>query len=322
MPVHNGQRWLDQAIESILAQTFTDFELVAMDDGSTDDTWNILQRWLKADQRIRAWRNSIPSGIALSSNRVISETQSPLVARMDADDIAHPDRLLKQVEVMGADPALVLVGTLAEGIDEKGDLVRPRDRGRLLKEGPFAPFPHGSVMFRRQTFDEIVGYRAEAEGFEDLDMFLRMSTAGKVAVIPEALYRYRYHPGNTVIALSPKKRTTAIAMRNQVIAKALAVPSPGEPSYGDLRAAAAEVVMTRVAMCVWAGIPPRRVASFDRSALKGKRSHALRTLLYSSWGNLHPRSLRAALAAGVALRDRRATKRLRLDGPFEWRFGS
>src|SRR5437762_780090 len=96
MPVFNGQKFLSEAIASILNQTFQDFEFVVLDDGSTDETAKILRDWQRRDSRIRIFTSPRNSGLSASSNLVVAKTKTPIVARMDGDDLSHPDRLRRQ----------------------------------------------------------------------------------------------------------------------------------------------------------------------------------------------------------------------------------
>ena len=133
MPVHNALPFLDESIGTIVNQTFTDFEFVIMDDGSTDGSERVLRAWEKKDDRIRVFQSDHKLGLAGSSNLVVSKARGRLIARMDADDISHPDRLRRQREVFKSRDDVVVVGTLCEGIDAKGRPVRPRDRWRLVR---------------------------------------------------------------------------------------------------------------------------------------------------------------------------------------------
>ena len=148
MPVHNALPYLDEAIESILRQTFADFEFVILDDGSTDGSSEALRGWARRDPRIRLVRSGTRLGPAGSSNRVVAEAQGPIVARMDADDVAHPERLKNQLTLLEAEPDAVLIGSLWDVIDESGRKVRVADRSRLLRVSPFAPFAHPTIMCR------------------------------------------------------------------------------------------------------------------------------------------------------------------------------
>src|SRR5918998_4033201 len=168
MPVRDARRFLDESVRSILGQTFGDFEFVILDDASSDGSAEVLREWARRDARIRLVESKRRLGLSGSSNAVVREARAPLVARMDADDVAHPERLARQLEVMRADPEVVLVGSLCEGIDASGRRVRPRDRWRLVRASLYPPFPHASVMFRRAAFEEVGGYREDCAGWEDM----------------------------------------------------------------------------------------------------------------------------------------------------------
>lgn len=154
MPVHNAMPFVDAAVASILSQSFGDFELVIGDDGSDDGSTDRLRYWAGQDPRIRLMRRAAPCGPAASSNWVARAARAALVARMDGDDIAHPERLARQVAIMDTDPGVVLTGSVWVGIDSEGRKVRAPDHASLLHPARFnAPFAHGSVMMRRSAFD-------------------------------------------------------------------------------------------------------------------------------------------------------------------------
>jgi glycosyltransferase involved in cell wall biosynthesis len=112
MPVHNALPFLDASISSILNQTFPDFDFVILNDASTDGSDRVLREWEKRDRRIRVIESDRKLGLAGSSNLVVSTSVAKIVARMDADDISHPDRLKRQLEIMTSHPDVVVVGTL------------------------------------------------------------------------------------------------------------------------------------------------------------------------------------------------------------------
>src|SRR2546423_5040139 len=199
MPVYNVQRFLNEAIASILDQTFRDFEFIILDDGSTDDSAKILRDWQRRDSRISIFTSPCNSGLPISSNLVVAKTKTPLVARMDGDDLSHPDRLRRQLEILQSHPEVMAVGTLFDGIDAHGESIRPRDRWRILRKSRYIPFAHGSAMFRRAAFDEIGGYREEFVAGEDQDFFFRMSKLGRVVTLPDVLYHFRYHSMNATV---------------------------------------------------------------------------------------------------------------------------
>src|SRR5438094_4488597 len=145
MPVRNGMPYVVESIESILSQSFGDFEFVIGDDGSTDGTAEALRDAAQRDRRIRLLRRDMGSGLAGSANWVVSEAKAPLVAVAHADDLWHSDRIARQVAVLRDMPQVDLVGTLWNGIDEQGRYVRPGDYWKLIRKTPLAAFSHSSI---------------------------------------------------------------------------------------------------------------------------------------------------------------------------------
>ena len=165
-------------------QTWTDFEFVILDDGSDDDSLEILHRWAERDARIRVVEGGRSRGPVGSSNLVVAHSRAPIVARMDADDVATPDRLERQLQALDRNPDAVLVGSVWEGIDRQGRVVRDPDLSALFANRFAAPFAHGSIMFRRSAFDKVGGYRRACEFWEDLDLSLRMARHGRFSSCP------------------------------------------------------------------------------------------------------------------------------------------
>ena len=209
MPVYNALPFLNLSISSILGQTFGDFEFVILDDASTDGSTELLQDWARRDARIQLYESDEQLGLAGSANAVVAKARAPIVARMDADDIAHPDRLRLQLDVLTKELDVVAVGTLCTGIDAAGNEVRPRDRWRLLRTSPLIPFPHGSAMFRRTAFDQIGGYNELMDGAEDQELFRNMTTVGRVVTLANVLYSYRYHSSNATLLNGTRAVTQA-----------------------------------------------------------------------------------------------------------------
>ena len=196
MPVYNEAAYVETAVESILAQTFRDFELVIVDNGSTDDSPNILSRM--RDPRVRLFRNHVNLGSAAAGNRAVRESRAPLIARMDADDIALPHRLEKQIAAFAARPALALLGAQAHHFEEGPPFLRcfpPRALTPLgiAWQSLFAsPFVHATVMFRRERFDAAGGYDERFPRSADFALFSRMQREGEVANLPDVLVRFRH----------------------------------------------------------------------------------------------------------------------------------
>ena len=164
MSVYNGERYLREGIESILAQTFADFEFLIVDDGSTDGTWQVLTEYAARDSRIRLIRNSQNLGLTRSLNKGLSAAQGEYIARQDADDVSLPHRLEKQVVVLEHDPRVVLVSGNIDLMDSEGHIWRrPR---RNASPGMVAWLllfynylgGHSQVMFRRQMVVDLGGY--------------------------------------------------------------------------------------------------------------------------------------------------------------------
>ena len=147
MPVYNARPFLDDSISSILAQTLRDFEFVILDDASTDNSMECLREWADRDNRIQIHESKEPLGLSGSSNAVVAKARASILARMDADDIAHPDRLLRQWEIIRNRPDVVAVGTLCNGIDAAGRQVRPRDRWHSYAAPAIFRFPTGPQCF-------------------------------------------------------------------------------------------------------------------------------------------------------------------------------
>jgi GT2 family glycosyltransferase len=335
MPVRNGLPFLDESVRSILAQTFADFELIALDDASTDATLGALREWARADSRVSVYHSARRLGLSGSSNFVVERARAPLVARMDADDVAHPERLARQFEVMRGRPDAVLVGTLSEGIDAVGRSVRPRDRWRLLRPSRFPPFPHGSAMFRRAAFDAVGGYREECAAWEDQDLFLRLARRGRVLILPDALYYYRYHDSSATIGATLEGRARIFAQRQRCLAEyragrdyagllagAAAAASNGShaaASNGYGARATAEALYEAGAMRLWAGQRPSILgAALGRGRLS-LSPRALSTLVLGLWGGVSPSSLRTSMRSFIRARDLLAGRRMKDGSPREWR---
>jgi len=199
MPVYNARPFLCKAVNSILSQSYSNFELVIRDDGSTDGSSDDLRKLMEKDERIKVFRSDRNEGPAESSNSAVRLSQYGIVARMDADDISHPDRIRRELAVLSARPEAVMVGSLFEGIDAQGNTIRSRDRSRLLRPEESPPMAHGSIMFRRSAFEQVGGYRSQCNFWEDQDLFLRLSRLGEILIIPKTLYYYRFNYKGTRI---------------------------------------------------------------------------------------------------------------------------
>lgn len=195
LPAYNAAPYVAEAVESILRQTYPHFTLLAMDDGSTDGTGDILDRLAAGDGRMRVVHRE-NRGLVPTLNEGMTLCETELVARMDADDWAMPERLFLQKEYMDAHPEIVVCGSAIE-VYETGRYFpvttgAPFDVSMLFR----APFAHPTVMYRRDAVLSVGGYDASMIAAEDYDLWTRMSAAGYgMHNLPQALLRWRRHPG-------------------------------------------------------------------------------------------------------------------------------
>lgn len=201
MPVYNAERFVAEAIESILAQTYTDFELLITDDGSTDGSGAILRRYAGSDGRIRLV--SRPNvGLSGTLNEMVDRARGEFLARMDADDISMPERLEIQADYLRAHPECLVVGSRVLAVDTDGDPLCEWTReqtheeieAELLSIGRGPGMLGGAVMMRREAVLAVGKYRESS--VEDRDLFLRLGERGRLANVPQALLRYRQHPSS------------------------------------------------------------------------------------------------------------------------------
>ncbi|HLJ21007.1 MAG TPA: glycosyltransferase [Stellaceae bacterium] len=220
MPVFNGGAYLSTAIESVLAQTFGDRELVIVDDGSTDGSADVIARFAANEPRIRAFRKE-NSGISDTLNLGISEARGDWIARLDADDVMLPHRLERQVAFVSADSEIVAAGSYYDIIDAAGTRCAtlrplPRDRGelqRILDAREPLTFTHPTMIYRRHIAVALGGYRREYEPCEDTELFARMiAMSGVILIQPEVLTLYRVHDG----AISQQQATEMFMKRHFV----------------------------------------------------------------------------------------------------------
>jgi len=197
MSVFNGQAFLAESIESILNQTFRDFEFIIIDDGSTDKTSEMLAAYAGRDPRIRVIRHE-NKGRTASLNDGISLARANYIGRMDADDIALPDRFQQQIEFLTLHPEVGLLGGAVELIDHSGktfDSVRPPLSDSEIKSIMlrYNPMWHPTVVMRKEVLLAVGGYRTAFDESEDYDLFLRMGERNPIANLHEFVLRYRIH---------------------------------------------------------------------------------------------------------------------------------
>lgn len=194
MPAYNAEKYIGEAIDSILAQTFRDFELIIVNDGSTDRTEEIILSY--SDPRIVYLKNETNLKISDTLNRGIDIAQGEYIARMDSDDIALPERFERQVAYMDQNPKCVVCGTAAilfgEGMEEK--TVVPSGDPRYVKGQMIfhCPIMHPSVFIRQEVLERNnIRYCRDYNGTEDYEMWWRLSSYGEICSLPDPLLKYR-----------------------------------------------------------------------------------------------------------------------------------
>ena len=197
MSVYNGERYLVEAIESILNQTFTDFEFIIINDGSTDGTADILRSY--KDRRIRIFEQS-NIGLTRSLNRGVALARGEYIARMDHDDLSMPERFARQVAFLDAHPEVGVVGTAClvynevRGIEWKYAVATSDDECRrdLIKGNQFV---HTSVMMRKSVLQAVGAYNEAYRYLQDYELWVRLAGRTRLANLPEVLVVRRYHWG-------------------------------------------------------------------------------------------------------------------------------
>jgi glycosyltransferase involved in cell wall biosynthesis len=200
MGVYNGESHLEKGLNSILDQTFTDFEFIIINDGSTDKTGEILDEAANRDSRVKVFHCE-NVGLTKSLIHGCELARGKYIARQDADDYSYPDRFELQVQYLQENPEIVLVSSWAnitgpggELLIEDQRLLEPDEATRLLLEEFYGPPGHGSVMFRREVYEQVGGYRSAFYYAQDFDLWLRLGCQGKFAYIPKTLYSYEVAP--------------------------------------------------------------------------------------------------------------------------------
>jgi glycosyltransferase involved in cell wall biosynthesis len=321
MPVHNALPHLDEAVESILGQSFSEFDFVILDDASTDGSTDRLRHWAAIDRRIRLIEVKENLGPVGSSNRVATAATAPFVARMDADDVSYLDRFSEELKLLRAHPEVGIVASVSDMIDESGRKMRDPEVWRLSRPSVFVPFAHGAMMYRRDVFEKVGGYREECEFWEDQDLVVRMANISKVLVVPRPLYRVRQSTTSTRVVCNQERVERAVdlayratdRLREGKDYESLVTGAVTGSQKLDPR-----VFIAAGSVRLWAGDKPRL---FRRILSRGKLSWNFQTvaaLVWTAWASTNPSSLRAFLMFLLRVRNRSASKRLPLSNAVVW----
>ena len=310
MAVHDGERYVGAAVDSILAQQFGDLELIVVDDGSTDRTADIVRQ--RDDPRVRVITNGRNLGLAPSLNVGLAEARGDLIARLDADDVAMPQRLARQVAFMDANPHVALVGSwytemAADGTP--GALVKLPTQHWDLRWHLclYSPFAHSAVLWRRALVAERVGRYDEGLAYSmDYDLWRRIAERLEVANVSESLLYLRAHEQSMTATYGERARE-GLRMQAAHAARLLDWPTaeqlhgwpitaseshetrlwrlyrmlisrPRDRSQVELLADAAEVLRLHEAFVLDAGVP----ADVARRQRREVRERLARQLLWAS----------------------------------------
>jgi glycosyltransferase involved in cell wall biosynthesis len=205
LPVWNGERFLDEAIESIVRQDFRDLELIVIDDGSTDATPHLLARWRARDDRIVLLHHETNLGTSAALNDGLAVARGAYVAQQDADDVSEAGRLSAQVALLDANPSVVLISMNYHVIDEAGTILQttqldhPPEVIEHLLHFSNALGGHTQVMYRRDAVRALGGYDATKRASLDYDLWSRLAGCGRFVVLPQAGMRHRVHDSRITV---------------------------------------------------------------------------------------------------------------------------
>jgi glycosyltransferase involved in cell wall biosynthesis len=321
MPVHNAMPYLDIAVESILAQTVQNFEFVILDDASTDGSTERLREWAARDPRIRLIEEKKNLGPALSSERVARAATAAIVARMDADDVSYPRRLEEQLDVLDAHPDTGVVGGLYDIIDASGRMIRGPEAWRLVHPASVPPFGNGPLMYRREIFERVGGYRSQCEFWEDHDLIIRMGSISTIMIVPHAIYQVRQSPVSTRFASEQRRVERALDLMYRCRQRL-----EEHRDYEDLLNAPTEagaridprVFISVGSTALWSGGKPRLFRRLLGCGALRPDFRSLSALVWTAWASAEPRSLRAFIRILLLGRRFRASFAVKTAGPVTW----
>lgn len=244
MPVYNAEKYVAEAVESILSQTFGDFEFLIINDGSSDSSLAILKRYSKKDQRLRLLSRP-HTGLVVALNEILQLARGKYLARMDSDDVALPERFRLQVAFLESEPDVVCVGGAHELIDDKGRLLTrlemPESNNEIqqLALAGHVTINHPSAMIRRTSLIEVGGYDEAMLPAEDLDLWLRLGEVGALANLKDTVLKYRMHTKsvseqNQIQQRSKAKEACERAWRRRGIEGCFEATEPWRPGADSL----------------------------------------------------------------------------------------
>lgn len=225
MSVYNGLPYLEEAVESILSQTFTNFEFIIIDDCSSDQSWEILNRYAAQDKRIKLFQNDQNVGLTKTLNKALKLAQGEYIARQDADDVSLPDRFKVQLSILENDLEVVLVSCDLEVIDSQGCKVKEDRRACAANLVPWYLLfynyvgGHSQVMFRHRPIQDLGGYSESCRYSQDYELWSRLVSVGKFAIVSEILHKQRYHDRRISIEKVSEQQTLSLMQSRHNIAQ-------------------------------------------------------------------------------------------------------
>ncbi len=277
MPAFNVERYVADAVRSILSQTFSDFELIVVDDGSTDRTLDILRDLARTDPRIKLLSRP-NTGVSRASNEAIALARGQFLARMDSDDFSMPDRLEKQIAWFGDHPECVCVGANVLLMDQVAMplFVMPeiefghRKIDNALMAGGW-PIVQGACMYRREAVVAAGGYREDLSLHEDMDMFVRLAERGQLENLPDVLLKYRRHYTSITFRESGESEGIVIGILREARERR-GLPEPKEPGTKPNGRVPANIeILRRCRHWAWMSLKARHVATARKYAWAGLR---------------------------------------------------
>lgn len=220
MPAYNSEKYIAEAIESVLNQTFSDFEFIIINDGSTDGTSQIVKEYAKQDKRIKFVNHSKNKGIVGVLNEGLDLATGEYIARMDSDDISLPTRFEKQIDYMDKHPECGVLGTWFQIFGNINGVVKHPERIKLLNLLVNEHVGHPTVMLRKSVIDKYdFRYNWDYRCAEDFELWSRMVLVTEIHNLPEVLLRYRWAETNISVVRSTEQQKLAEQVKQNILNK-------------------------------------------------------------------------------------------------------
>ncbi len=276
LPVKNGEKYIGESLESLLSQTFSNFECIIVDDGSTDATLNVIKKF--SDSRLRTFSKKKNEGIAAALNFGIQKSSTNIIARMDADDWAYPERLAIQFNFMEQHPEITICGTFFEEYETGIVHTCPIDNNSIRTSLIFnSSLFHPTVVFRKNILlQKTGGYDISRPPAEDYDLWVRLSAHDDVlfANIPQVLLRYRMHPDKPRVEYRKRARDQANKIRCMMLNNLGLLANQDEcRCHNLLFSSGVDISMSQFLACARWVQKIYNVTSSSRSLIQEKISH-------------------------------------------------